>query len=202
VTRTPWQGEAADAKAARVKSLLERMRGRSAPVMDPTPVEVAPLVEAKAHENTAGCQDVDYTVLTERPNEDLKSQAELFDKVLADNCRIHLVLAWPHIPPRAILPWMVREVSRGRQSRPLRTLFVNMGRPALRSVAAIEAWTARLRVRGVYRSGMEHDFPITPRVIGPDAHFYMFLALQLRFLRVSESMGNHDSKIVDARGVD
>jgi hypothetical protein len=28
------------------------------------------------------------------------------------------------------------------------------------------------------------------------------LALQLRFLTVSESMGNHDSKIVDAGGVD
>jgi hypothetical protein len=28
------------------------------------------------------------------------------------------------------------------------------------------------------------------------------LALQLRFLKVSESMGNHDSKIVDAGSVD
>jgi hypothetical protein len=28
------------------------------------------------------------------------------------------------------------------------------------------------------------------------------LALQLRFLKVSESMGNHDSEIVDAGGVD
>jgi hypothetical protein len=28
------------------------------------------------------------------------------------------------------------------------------------------------------------------------------LALQLRFLRGSESMGNHDSKIVDAGSVD
>jgi soluble lytic murein transglycosylase-like protein len=31
---------------------------------------------------------------------------------------------------------------------------------------------------------------------------YVRLALQLRFLKVSESMGNHDSKIVDAGGVD
>ena len=29
-----------------------------------------------------------------------------------------------------------------------------------------------------------------------------YLALQLPFLKVSESMGNHDSKIVDAYGVD
>ena len=28
------------------------------------------------------------------------------------------------------------------------------------------------------------------------------LALQLLFLKVSESMGNHDSKVVDADGVD
>jgi len=28
------------------------------------------------------------------------------------------------------------------------------------------------------------------------------LTLQLRFLKVSESMGNHDSKIVDAGSVD
>jgi len=28
------------------------------------------------------------------------------------------------------------------------------------------------------------------------------LALQLRFMQVSESMGNHDSKIVDAASVD
>jgi hypothetical protein len=30
----------------------------------------------------------------------------------------------------------------------------------------------------------------------------LVLALQLPFLQVSESMGNHDSEIVDARGVD
>ena len=29
-----------------------------------------------------------------------------------------------------------------------------------------------------------------------------FLALQLPFMQVSESMGNHDSKIVDAASVD
>jgi hypothetical protein len=33
-------------------------------------------------------------------------------------------------------------------------------------------------------------------------HGFLALALQLRFLKVSESMGNHDSKIVDAGGVD
>ncbi len=34
------------------------------------------------------------------------------------------------------------------------------------------------------------------------ARFPLVLALQLRFLRDSESMGNHDSKIVDAGSVD
>jgi hypothetical protein len=36
---------------------------------------------------------------------------------------------------------------------------------------------------------------------GVSAIFH-YLALQLRFLRGSESMGNHDSKIVDAGSVD
>jgi hypothetical protein len=31
---------------------------------------------------------------------------------------------------------------------------------------------------------------------------FLLLALQLRFLPTSESMGNHDSKIVDAGSVD
>jgi hypothetical protein len=38
---------------------------------------------------------------------------------------------------------------------------------------------------------------VTPRVNGLRS-----LALQLPFLQVSESMGNHDSKIVDAASVD
>jgi hypothetical protein len=47
-----------------------------------------------------------------------------------------------------------------------------------------------------------------PKVVKPDARQEVprldldALALQLLFLKVSESMGNHDSKIVDAGGVD
>jgi hypothetical protein len=37
---------------------------------------------------------------------------------------------------------------------------------------------------------------------GELGHGDFTLALQLRFLRASESMGNHDSKIVDADSVD
>jgi hypothetical protein len=46
-----------------------------------------------------------------------------------------------------------------------------------------------------------------PKVVKPDARQEVprldldALALQLLFLKVSESMGNHDSKIVDAGGV-
>jgi hypothetical protein len=40
------------------------------------------------------------------------------------------------------------------------------------------------------------------RTINKVDHVSHALALQLRFLKVSESMGNHDSKIVDAGGVD
>jgi hypothetical protein len=38
--------------------------------------------------------------------------------------------------------------------------------------------------------------------LNPTALAIDFLALQLLFLRASESMGNHDSKIVDAGSVD
>jgi hypothetical protein len=36
----------------------------------------------------------------------------------------------------------------------------------------------------------------------PQAYIHQLLALQLLFMQVSESMGNHDSKIVDAASVD
>jgi len=40
------------------------------------------------------------------------------------------------------------------------------------------------------------------RRMSPHAMASHVLALQLPFLKVSESMGNHDSKIVDAGSVD
>jgi hypothetical protein len=42
----------------------------------------------------------------------------------------------------------------------------------------------------------------SPDVSCWNCHHRAILTLQLRFLKVSESMGNHDSKIVDAGGVD
>ena len=107
------------------------------------------------------------------PNQDLVQFIDLIDRVRTSERKLHAALFWPHIPPRAILPWMLREVSRGRESPPLRTLFVNMGRPALRAVAGIEARTERLRARGLVRGGVKADE--VPTFIGPDAHFYMFL---------------------------
>jgi hypothetical protein len=59
-----------------------------------------------------------------------------------------------------------------------------------------------------YRSRLENGRPVATEIascLGNFASALLWthgLALQLRFLRVSESMGNHDSKIVDAGGVD
>ena len=49
--------------------------------------------------------------------------------------------------------------------------------------------------------------PVAVRIGGQMAHYTarfmkVVLALQLPFLTISESMGNHDSKIVDADSVD
>jgi hypothetical protein len=59
------------------------------------------------------------------------------------------------------------------------------------------------------RFGFGPRFAFRNRVFFPQRRFAFAavplgvgLALQLRFLKVSESMGNHDSKIVDAGGVD
>jgi hypothetical protein len=58
-------------------------------------------------------------------------------------------------------------------------------------VRAIDAFVDKLSLAELGFAGM------APEATGP-----VRLALQLPFPKVSESMGNHDSKIVDAGGVD
>jgi hypothetical protein len=50
--------------------------------------------------------------------------------------------------------------------------------------------------------GMFNGYFLTLTVAGVIGTIAVTLALQLPFLQVSESMGNHDSKIVDAASVD
>jgi hypothetical protein len=57
--------------------------------------------------------DRDFIVLTTGPNQDLVHFVDLLDQVVASDQKLHAALLWPHIPPRAILSWMLREVSRG-----------------------------------------------------------------------------------------
>lgn len=186
-TTRPWEtarqtpSEAAAARAERARKLVSRMRDHVALAPESPKLEVpAPVTqEPDAAQNAS---DTDYSVFSQEPNRDLRSLIELFDKVQTSGCCIHLALAWPHIPPRAILPWMLREVSRGRRNPPLRTLFVNMGRPALRTLAGIEARTTRLGARGIYRSGVNDNAQgplIATPSISADAHFYMFLGKSL-----------------------
>ncbi len=165
--------EAAASKKERTKQLLARMKERQAAVATPER-SVTPNGEgANASLAPAAAIDRDFGVVTVVPNDDLIKFIELIDRVYASERKLHAALFWPHIPPRAILPWMLREVSRGRERPPLRTLFVNMGRPALRAVAGIEARTERLRALGLIRGGVKAD--AIPSFIGSDAHFYMFL---------------------------
>jgi hypothetical protein len=181
VKRSPWQkseqniAEIATARAERARLLLRRFKRDEAKEPDQTPTAAKPELDANGVAESARDGDLDYTVLAQEPNVDLQCLVELFDKVLTGDSRLHLAIAWPHIPPRMILPWVLREVCRGRRRPPLRTLFVNMGRPALQAVSNVDARTARLRARGVFRSGIEGDVVGTTAKIGADAHFYMFL---------------------------
>ena len=177
--RSPWErkqpthAEIAAANAERARSLLNRFKKVTAPApaQEPEPrvTEPAPAPTAIAD------NDLDYSVLAQEPNAELKLLVELFDKIIDEDCPLHLSVAWPHIPPRMILPWMLREVCRGRVRRASRTLFVNMGRPALQTLSGVAARTARLQARGVFRSGIEVHAHGGSRPIGPDAHFLMFL---------------------------
>jgi hypothetical protein len=174
--RSSWQdriAEAAASKKERTRQLLARMKDRP-PAVEVSESSVAPTgTDPDVALGAAVEPDRDFGVIPNAPNQDLVQFIDLIDRMRAAERKLHAALFWPHIPPRAILPWMLREVSRGRESPPLRTLFVNMGRPALRAVAGIEARTERLRARGLVRGGVKAGE--VPAFIGPDAHFYMFL---------------------------
>ena len=174
--RTSWQeriAEAAASKKEHTRQLLARMKERRAAV-EVSESSIALIGTGPDVSLGAAVQpDRDFSVISDAPNRDLVQFIDLIDRVRAGERKLHAALFWPLIPSSAILPWMLREVSRGRESPPLRTLFVNMGRPALRAVAGIEARTERLRARGLVRGGVKADE--VPAFIGPDAHFYMFL---------------------------
>ncbi|AHY52455.1 DEAD/DEAH box helicase family protein [Bradyrhizobium japonicum] len=174
--RTSWQdriAEAAASKKERAKQFLTRMKERQEPARDSGNI-IATDAACPAPVHSASVKtDREFAVLPETPNQDLVPYVDLIDMARTSERRLHAALFWPHVPPRAILPWMLREVSRGRDAPPLRTVFVNMGRPALRAVTGLEARTALLRARGLIRSGVKAG--VAPSTIGPDAHFYMFL---------------------------
>lgn len=166
--------KAAKEKSERVRTLVAKLaQSKIAPAVVEVPRPPRNR-ESQAIIDSFFTTDLDFAVLTEKPNADLVGYVSLFDSIMSGSGCLHAALIWPHIPPRAILPWMVREVSRGRQSPPLRTLFINMNRSALQCLSGIEAKTAQLRARGVYRSGHDGN-PAYKGEITPHAHFYMFL---------------------------
>jgi len=52
------------------------------------------------------------------------------------------------------------------------------------------------------RRGVCHRSANVDNPVADDGAYRIHLTLQLPFMQVSESMGNHDSKIVDAASVD
>src|SRR5690349_14044740 len=122
--RTSWQdriAEAAASKKERTKQLLARMKERHAAVEAPQSSIDFNGTGTDTSLERAGTADRDFGVIPDVPNEDLVQFIDLIDQVSASQRKLHAALFWPHIPPRAILPWMLREVSRGRESPPLRT---------------------------------------------------------------------------------
>ncbi len=173
----PWDrhrlgpAEIAAARAERARSLLRKVKRDDAS----QPVQTTEKEAATPAITSINDNDLDYSVLTQQPNDDLKCLVELFDKVVISDCPLHLGVAWPHIPPRLVFPWMLREVCRGRVRPPHRTLFLNMGRPALQALSSANARTSRLRARGVFRTGFKDTIARANATISADAHFLMFL---------------------------
>ena len=174
--KTSWSEQISGALALRkerTKELIARMKERR---VAPGIEEGEAIQKGRVQQELIECPigaDCDLGVVRDFCNEDLIQFVNLIDQVCASDQKLHVALFWPHIPPPAILPWMLREVSRGRGSRALRTLFVNAGRAAISAVAGLEARTDRLRARGVVRSGAKPAE--IPEDIAPDAHFYMLL---------------------------
>ncbi|MGE3367013.1 MAG: hypothetical protein AB7I34_26635 [Rhizobiaceae bacterium] len=173
---TPWNEqipETAASKQERARQLLAQMKERLSRKTEPVISPVVPLLQVGNNGDDDHLEDCELDVAAPKPARSLIEYSELLDVVISSDQKLHAALFWPHIPPRAILPWMLREVGRGRTGRPVRTLLLNMGRPALQAVAGIEAQTAKLRARGLVRSGADGDKVLG--AINPDAHFYMFL---------------------------
>jgi hypothetical protein len=84
-----------------------------------------------------------------------------------------------------------------RPASNIRSRIVRSGR-SVTALHLVTAWLAELlHLDHAIGSGATAGVRI-----GPSVRRLSVLALQLPFLKISESMGNHDSKIVDADSVD
>jgi hypothetical protein len=86
---------------------MKERQSRDCASEPPPPSPEFQLVE---DDNVDLLKDRDFEVLTSNPARNLIDFADLFDRVIASDDKIHAALFWPHIPPRATLPWMLREV--------------------------------------------------------------------------------------------
>jgi hypothetical protein len=165
--------ELALARSQRLKEQLEQLKKRREERAAEPLGQTNTLAPERPAETGTLQYDDDFQVLTEQPNTDLVHYVDLFDRVNHGTSRLHLALLWPQMPPRPILPWIVREACRGLQRAPLRALFMNLGRSSLQSISGLNAQTQHLKSRGVHRSGVTDTRLV--KDISSDAHFYMFL---------------------------
>ena len=178
----PWMAsvqtvaKAGAAKAERIRALLTTRSKIDAQSVDtaPPPDTKVPRDARAPPTAAAPPSKIDFSIPNQCANEDLRRFAELFDGALSDATAIHLALFWPQLPPAAILPWALRELGREPGVKPLRTLFINVGRAALRTLVDVEAVPSKLGALGVRRTGqVVGNAPVVR--IPPDAHVYMFV---------------------------
>src|SRR5271155_3790114 len=117
----------------RVRALLAGQPKLGAAIHQTMPLQEPrrPLNDQAPQNGPVSSSMIDFSVPNHYANEDLRRFAELFDATLSGP-GVHLALFWPHLPPAAVLPWALREVGREPAAKPLRTLFVNLSRSALR----------------------------------------------------------------------
>src|SRR6266705_950508 len=100
--------QAATSKKERTKELLARLKERRAGTDIPKCSSTIHGMEPDPAVGPADKTDRDLGIISAAPNRDLVQFVDLIDLVNSSNRKLHVALIWPHIPPRAILPWMLR----------------------------------------------------------------------------------------------
>src|SRR5882672_6707926 len=97
--RTPWNerfAEAAASKMERTKKLLAQMKERQSRECTSEPPPLGPEFQLVEDDNVDPLKDRDFEVLTSNPARNLIDFADLLDRVVASDDKVHVALFWPH----------------------------------------------------------------------------------------------------------